>query len=149
MTLPAWVGGWAGGRTYLVLILQVEPAIEGLQRKVKYGKLQLHHARADIPLVLINAENRKPQALLLQGSRVQGDGELLVEEDGGVGVPLDLQRERAVEGTSKVGGVAARALYPWQGESTGWSLVPRLESWLCCPHNLNANPSFGGSAVMV
>lgn len=29
------------------------------------------------------------------------------------------------------------------------SLVPKLESWLCCPHNPNANPSLGGSAVVV
>lgn len=92
---PQKTPGWETGHrpAHLIDVLQVEPGAEGTRGQVQVGELELGHAGADVPLVLVNAEGGEAQAVLLQRRRVQRDGEALVEGHG-AGAPLDLPRGR-------------------------------------------------------
>lgn len=80
---------------HLVGVLQVEPGVEGARGQVQVGELELGHAGADAPLVLVDAEDGEAQAVLLQRRRIQRHREALVEGHG-VGAPLDLPREAGI-----------------------------------------------------
>lgn len=105
---PAQPGGETpqknlGGRwttpppAHLVHVLQVEPGVEGTGGQVQVRELELGHAGADVPLILIDAEDREAQAVLLQRCRVQRDGEALVKGHG-ISAPLNLPRGGGGEG---------------------------------------------------
>lgn len=80
-------------RMNLIHVLQIKPGVERPDKDTQIGQLQLSHTSADVSLILINAKNRESQAVFLQHRRIQGNGKLLIKEDG-VSTSLDLYRER-------------------------------------------------------
>lgn len=99
---------------HLVGVLQVEPGVEGARGQVQVGELELGHAGADAPLVLVDAEDGEAQAVLLQRRRIQRHREALIEGHG-VGAPLDLPRGAGIAlAPTGRGAASLRCPIPWE-----------------------------------